>query len=137
MRPFCNVNVSWHENNVEAHASCIILQILCLTTKPHSSLKEETCTQQYMLEPILLFAIQTIASIWHTMMWDKVLGYKGLEYRLCTLVANKFNSLSITLWYNALPLITSWLCFPQIFDQTQYLHEYFSKSQLHSRLRHS
>ena len=42
---------------------------------------------------------------------------------------NKFGSLSITLSYNALPLITFDYAFPHIFEQTQSLPEFFSQSQ--------
>ena len=66
-------------------------------------------THRYMLEPISLYAIRTIASMWlsshalrcETGRWGKVM--RMVDYAHFAL--NKFKSLSIILWYNALPLI--------------------------------
>ena len=42
---------------------------------------------------------------------------------------NKFESLNIALWYNALPFDHIQPCFPHIFNQAQPLHEFLSQPQ--------
>ena len=72
MRPICNPKISWHEKNVEARASHIILLILMhLTTKPCFP------TNHYMLKLITLSIIRTIASMRFsllTIMGERALG---------------------------------------------------------------
>ena len=58
-KAFCNMNVSCHGKNVDAHASHIILHMLHLTTKPYSSLNRETAHTTKLsthLQPTLIFA---------------------------------------------------------------------------------
>ena len=109
MRPFCNANVSWHGTNVEAHTSHIMLHMLNLTKKPYSSRNRETVHIDICYSPSHYLPFEPLLP------WDlaymhynvrrgvgaqvmRVAGYANFSL-------NKFESLSITLWYNALPLI--------------------------------
>ena len=90
-------------------------------------------THRYMLDLIPLSIIWTITCMQlsaHTLgcemgCWGQVMRVVKYAY----FARNKFGRLSITLWFNVVPLITFDLCFPHILNQTQFLHEFLLQSQ--------
>ena len=111
---------------MEVHASHIIPHMSHLITKPYFS-------HRYMVEPMLLFAIRTIASMRlssHALRCDTGRwGTSDESGRLCTLFLkqvreSKYHTLiQCSIFDHIRP------CFPHIFDQAQYLHEFLSQPQ--------
>ena len=94
-----------------------------------------------MLESIKLFDIGTIAYVQlnsHSLRCEMGRWGKSDEMGgLCTLYLNKFGSLSITLWYNALPLII-FDCVSCTFSTKPNPYSNFSQSHcVHPWLQHS
>ena len=94
--------------DVEDLASHIILHMLNLTTKSYN-VERGNRTHQYMLQHISLSTIRTIASMRlssHALRCEtECWGTSAKSGRYAYFALNKFESMSITLWYNALPLI--------------------------------
>ena len=87
---------------------------------------------QYMLEPILLSPIWTIASMQASS--NAISCESRIEVQVMRVVIyahfawNKFESLKFTHWYKCFAFDHIWLCVPHIFDQTQSFHEFLSQS---------
>ena len=98
-------------------------------------------THRYMLEPIPLFAIQTIASMRlssHALRCET--GVRAQVMRVVDyahFALNKFESLSITLLYNALPLIIFDNAFPTSLTKPNAYTKFSHNHNMHSRLQHS
>ena len=97
-------------------------------------------THRYMLEPIPLSAIRNIASNLVHMHYNVRWGVVAQVMRVAGyahFVLNKFERLSITLWYNGLPLIifghASHISSTESNPCTNFSHNH----NVHSRLQHS
>ena len=128
MRHFCNANVS-------CMGQCRGSRFTHYTTHVPPNYKtiffteRGNRTHRYMLEPIPLSAIQTIASMRlssHALRCETGVGAQVMRVAgYAHFALNKFESLSITLWYNA----HIQPCFPHLFDWVQSLHEFLSQPQ--------
>ena len=117
---------------MEAHTSRIIVHMLHLTTKSYSSIEWVSCTYQYMLEPIPLSTIQTIASIQlssHSFSCETSHPHVTSLVDYAHFSLKNFESLA---YHNVIQCSTFdhiQLCFQYIFNQTQSLKEFISWSQ--------
>ena len=98
-------------------------------------------THRYMLEPIPLSVIRTISSMRLT---SHALGSKrGVGAQVMRVVdyahfaLNKYRSLTITLWYNALPLIIFDHAFHTSSTKPNLCTNFSHNHNVHSRLQHS
>ena len=103
--------------------------------------ERENHTHWYFLEPIPLSAIWTIASMRlssHALRCEtRCWGTSDESGQLCTLCSNKFESLSITLWYNALSLIIFDHAFHTSSTKPNLCTNFAYNHNVHSWLQHS
>ena len=128
MITFCRTNVSWHGTNVEAHISHIIL----ITTYVAPSYR----TIIRMGRPYISIHVRVFPIVNHPIEWDggahmmRLIGYAHFAL-------NKFVCLSITMWYNALPLITIDYAFHTCLTKPNSCMNFSHIHKVLSRLRNS
>ena len=139
MRPFCNANVSWHGRNVEAHASYIIPHMVHLTTKPYFSQNGETVHIDTCYNPSRYLSFEQL------LQWDLAHMHcdvsRGVGAQVMRVVdyahfaQNKSESLSIILWYNALPFIIFDHAFHTSSTKPNLCTKFSHNHNVHSRLQ--
>ena len=107
---FCNTNVSWHGGKCGGSHFTHYTAYVAPNYKTNIFTEQGNHTHRYMLESILLSAIWTIASMrltLHSLRCEMGIGTQVMRVvGYAQFPRNKFKRLSITLWCNALPLIT-------------------------------
>ena len=125
MKHFCNVDVSYDTRKTWRLTLHTLYYIRSSNYKTTFFVEWGNHKHPYMLEPIPLSAIRTIASMRLTShaiaMWDGALWHKWWEYSLD--YANEFGSMSITLWIQCSRYLWSHLTMfcTHIFDQNPIL----------------
>ena len=138
----CNTLFSWHENN-EAFLTPIyhdmgkmrrlmlhiLYHVCCANYKNIIFSKGKTTPYDYMLEPIPLSTIRTIASM--------QLGSHTLRCEMGCCVKSDESNWLFTLWYNALPLISLNYAFHTSLTKLNSSTNFSHNHNVHSRLQHS
>ena len=110
-------------------------------TVPHCLFRTTLCRKlclslafsQYMLEPIPLFAIQTIVSM---RLSSHALSCETWRW-LCTFCPKQVWESEYHTLIQCYTFDHIWLCFPHIFNQTQSLHNFSCSYNAHSQLWYS
>ena len=135
MIPFCNTNVlimTWDK----CGDSCFTHYTTHFAPNYKTIFFTEwgNCTHWYMLQPITLSTIRTIASM---RLSSHALGHRWWVFDYARFAQNKFEIMSITLRYNALPMIIFDDAFHTSSTKPNPCMNLSHNHNVHSRLQHS